>query len=89
MQPKAGSYSAYKDSEKVATKACGKPARLSYHTTKKVGYDVYMIYPINIYDGFFAHGGNNSGQSGGCMRVNELCEVMYSFNVTKIIIEHL
>jgi hypothetical protein len=48
-----------------------------------------MDYPINIYDGFFAHGGNNSGQSGGCMRVNELYRVEYWFNVTKIIIEHV
>ena len=89
LQPKVGTYSVHKDPEKAATKACGRPARPSYHTTAKVGYNVYMTYPINIYAGFFAHGGNNSGESGGCMRMNELCEVAYSFNVTRITIEHL
>lgn len=88
-QPKAGTYKASKQPEKTATKACGRPARKSYQTTKKVGFDVYMTYPINIYAGFFAHGGNNSGKSGGCMRMNELCEVAYSFNITRIVIEHL
>ncbi len=88
-QPAEGTYKASKTPESEATRVCGRPARKSYHTSEKVGKDVYMTYPIHIYQGFFAHGGNNSGESGGCMRMNELCEVAYSFNITKIIIEHL
>ena len=95
-QPKEGTYRASKQTEKAATAACGVPARLSHQTTAKMTKKngkytpVYMVYPLNIYGGFFAHGGNNSGESGGCMRVNELYEVEYvNFNVTKIIIEHI
>ena len=89
LQPKAGTYSAHKEPVKSATKEYGEPARPSYKTSKKVGFTVYMSHPIHIYEGFYAHGGNNSGESGGCMRVNELYRVEYGFNVTKIIIEHV
>lgn len=95
-QPKPGTYRASKQSEKAATSKCGVPARLSYQTTEKLTKKngkyspIYMIYPIHIYGGFFAHGGNNSGESGGCMRVNELYQVEYTnFNVTRVVIEHL
>lgn len=95
-QPKQGTYSASKQTDKAATAACGVPARLSHQTTEKLTKKngkytpVYMVYPLNIYGGFFAHGGNNSGESGGCMRVNELYQVEYlNFNVTRIIIEHI
>lgn len=95
-QPKPGTYRVSKQTEKSATKACGVPARLSHQTTSKLTKKngkyspVYMVYPLHIYGGFFAHGGNNSGESGGCMRVNELYQVEYTnFNVTKIIIEHI
>ncbi len=64
----------------------GRPARKSNKASKKAGKDVWMYYAMCLgdeTDGFFLHGGNQAGESGGCIRIPYYMD-QYIYHLTRV-----